>query len=65
MSLEQIECSLEDIEADDYSLLQFIRKQKLKPPKSKIVPYVLAGHSLEGQVIVLCIAYGELKSFFG
>lgn len=49
LSLEQIECSLEDIEADDYSLLQFIRKQKLKPPKSKIVPYVLAGHSLEGQ----------------
>ena len=50
--LDQIECSLQDIEADDHLLLQFIRRNKLKPPESKF-PYNLAVHLLKAQVMTI------------
>ena len=47
--LHQIQCSLEKIEDDDYSLIDFIKRHKLKFPKSKDVQYNLVGQPLNGQ----------------
>jgi len=48
--LHQIQCSLEKIEDDDYSLIDFIKRHKLKFPKSKDVQYNLVGQPLNGQI---------------